>query len=62
KESVATTIGHSILNRTCKTNIGHLCSDFGGGGHKGAGACLLELASADEKLKEIIQRLKERAS
>jgi nanoRNase/pAp phosphatase (c-di-AMP/oligoRNAs hydrolase) len=51
-------IGHSILNRTCKTDIGRLCSDFGGG-HKGAGACALDPASADGKLKEIIQRLRE---
>jgi hypothetical protein len=59
KEFVAATIGHSILNRTCKTDIGRLCSDFGGGGHKGAGACTLDPTSADGKLKEIIQRLKE---
>jgi hypothetical protein len=58
KESVAVTIGYSILNRTCKTDIGRLCSDFGGGGHKGAGACTLDPASADNKLNEIIQRLK----
>ena len=59
KAFIATTIGHSILNRTCKTDIGRLCSEFGGGGHKGAGACTLDPASADDKLKEIIQRLKE---
>ena len=59
KESVAVTVGHSILNRTCKTNIGKLCSEFGGGGHKGAGACILETASADAKLEELIQKLKE---
>jgi hypothetical protein len=59
KEFVAATIGHSILNRTCKTDIGRLCSDFGGGGHKGAGACTLDPASADGKLKKIMHRLKE---
>jgi hypothetical protein len=59
KESVATTIGHSILNRTCKTDIGRLCSEYGGGGHKGAGACTLDPASADRKLDEIIKKLKE---
>jgi hypothetical protein len=58
KEFVAVTIGHSILNRTCKTDIGRLCSDFGGGGHFGAGACTLEPASTDAKLKEIVERLK----
>ena len=59
KESVATTIGHSIINRTCKTDIGRLCSEYGGGGHKGAGACPLDPASADSKLVEIINKLKE---
>jgi len=59
KEFVAVTVGHSILNRTCKTNIGKLCSEFGGGGHKGAGACVLETASAGVKLEELIQKLKE---
>jgi nanoRNase/pAp phosphatase (c-di-AMP/oligoRNAs hydrolase) len=49
KESVAATIGHSIINRTCKANIGRLCSEYGGGGHKGTGACLLDTASADIK-------------
>jgi len=59
KEFVAVTIGHSILTRTCKTDIGKLCSDFGGGGHHGAGACTLAPATADRKLEEIVLRLKE---
>jgi len=56
---MAATIGHSILNRTCKTDIGRLRSEFGGRGHKGAGACVLDTASVDGNLKEIIQKLKE---
>ncbi len=56
---VATTLGHSIFNRTCKSNIGHLCSDFGGGGHKGAGACVLDPGKADDQIAEIVERLKE---
>jgi hypothetical protein len=59
REFVATTIGHSIINRTCKTDIGRLCSEYGGGGHMGAGACTLDPASADSKLDEIIRKLKE---
>ena len=59
KELVAVTIGHSIINRSCTTDIGRLCSDFGGGGHRGVGACLLDAATADGKLKEIVARLKE---
>jgi hypothetical protein len=60
KESVAVTVGHSIINRTCTTDIGHLCSDFGGGGHPGSGACTLLPTGADSRLEELIRRLKER--
>jgi hypothetical protein len=60
KESIAVTVGHSIIRRTCKTDIGRLCSDFGGGGHRGSGACTLLPAEADNKLEELIRRLRER--
>ena len=59
KECVAVTVGHSIINRTCTTHIGHLCSDFGGGGHRGAGACRLTLKEADRSISDIVQTLKE---
>lgn len=58
KKFVATTIGHNIFNRTCNANCGHICSDFGGGGHRGAGACPLKAEVADRQIAEIIERLK----
>lgn len=57
KKYVAATIGHSIFNRTCTVNIGHLCSDYGGGGHKGAGACILDPNMADVHVDEIVRIL-----
>jgi nanoRNase/pAp phosphatase (c-di-AMP/oligoRNAs hydrolase) len=59
KEFVATTIGHSIFNRTCKANCGEICSSFGGGGHKGAGATPLQSDAADRQIAEIVQMLKD---
>jgi len=59
KKYVTTTIGHSIFNRTCKTDIGRLCIECGYRGHKGADACPLDMASADSKLVEIINNPKE---
>ncbi len=59
KENVAVTLGHSIINRTCTTHIGHLCSDYGGGGHRGAGACTLTLKEADRSISDIVRILKE---
>jgi hypothetical protein len=47
-------LGHSILNRTCNVNVGCLLARYGGGGHRGAGACRLAPAEADRCLEEII--------
>ena len=58
KQFVAATLGHSIFDRSCKTNIGQLCSVYGGGGHRGAGACVLEPDKANGQVKEIIETLK----
>lgn len=58
KKFVAATLGHNIFRRDCKTDIGDLCSRYGGGGHKGAGACVLAPAEADRQADEIINELK----
>lgn len=59
KEHVAVVVGHAIFRRTCKVNIGGLMSDFGGGGHVGAGSALLWPESAEHDLQEIVRRLKD---
>lgn len=58
RKFVATTLGHNIFNRTCRANCGQICSDFGGGGHRGAGACPLKAEVAEKQIAEIIGRLK----
>jgi hypothetical protein len=60
REHVAAAVGHSIFNRTCRTNVGVLMSTHGGGGHKGAGTCLLPAAEAEERIADIIAALKAR--
>jgi nanoRNase/pAp phosphatase (c-di-AMP/oligoRNAs hydrolase) len=52
-------LGHSIFNRTCRTNLGKLLAEYGGGGHKGAGTCQFPKEAAEPKFQEIIARLKE---
>ena len=52
--------GHSIFNRTCKVNLGKLMAEYGGGGHEGAATCQLSDEEADDKITEIIERLKEK--
>lgn len=59
KQFISVVVGHSIFNRTCKVNVGELMSDFGGGGHAGAGAAPLKLETAEADIAEIIRRLRE---
>jgi len=55
--SVVAAVGHSIFNRTCKTSVGELMSRFGGGGHRGAGTCVLPLENAADAIDEILFEL-----
>ena len=57
KQNVVCAVGHNIFNRNCKTNVGELMSKYGGGGHKGAGTCQLEVANADDQLLEILDTM-----
>ncbi len=57
-EHVAATVGHSIFNRTSRTNVGELMSRYGGGGHRAAGTCLLAAARAERQIGELIEAMK----
>jgi nanoRNase/pAp phosphatase (c-di-AMP/oligoRNAs hydrolase) len=57
-EFVSLQVGHSIFNRTCKTNVGELMAKYGGGGHVGAGTCQPKPADADRVLGEVVATLK----
>jgi hypothetical protein len=58
REHVAAAVGHSIFNRTSRTNVGFLMSRFGGGGHKGAGTCLIPALEAEARIAELIETMK----
>lgn len=51
-------VGHSIFNRTCQTNVGKLLGEYGGGGHRGVGTAQFPKAETEAKFREIIERLK----
>jgi hypothetical protein len=57
KKSVAATLGHNIFNRTSRSNCGEICSEHGGGGHRGAAACPLDPATAEAQVAGIVARL-----
>jgi len=58
KSFVVVNLSHSIFNKSCKVDVGLLCREHGGGGHKGAGACSLDPSMADIKILQIIDKLK----
>jgi hypothetical protein len=51
-------VGHSIFNRTSKTDVGKLMDKYGGGGHRGAGTCQLPNAHAETKIRDIVEAIK----
>ena len=55
--SVIAAVGHSIFNRTCNTSVGELMSRYGGGGHRGAGTCVLPIDEAADAIEEILFEL-----
>ncbi|MDM8538576.1 exopolyphosphatase [Desulfobacterales bacterium HSG17] len=50
-------VGHSIFNRNCQVNVGKMLSQFGGGGHRGAGSCTVPENQADKCLSLISETL-----
>jgi len=50
-------VGHSILNRGCRVNVGAMLSSFSGGGHPGAGACRFPREKAADYLERIVDIL-----
>ncbi len=58
KKFVVAAIGHSIFNRSCRTNVGELMSRYGGGGHRGAGTTPLDPQDSEQKIAAILEELK----
>ena len=48
-------VGHSIINRTCRVDVGSLALKYGGGGHKKVGTCQVPPGRADEVVREMLQ-------
>lgn len=45
---VGLSIGHSIFLKTQTVSAGALCAEYGGGGHVGAGSCVVKAEAADD--------------
>lgn len=57
KQNVVITVGHSILKRNCKTNVGKLMLEFGGGGHDKVGTCQIPVERAEEIIEDLTARI-----
>lgn len=60
KQNTVLATGKSILNRTCKTQIGNLMLEYGGGGHEAAGTCQVDNLHSEMALQEIIRKINEK--
>ncbi|MCL2617457.1 MAG: exopolyphosphatase [Defluviitaleaceae bacterium] len=58
KINCAIAVGHSILNRTSKTNVGKLMLENGGGGHPQVGTCQVPYDDADRVLNSLVATMK----
>lgn len=58
KDQVRVRIGKSIFRHTCRIHLGHLAAEYGGGGLSGAAGFNLDTKDAEQKIADIIWRLK----
>ena len=61
KQNCPIAMGHSIINRTSKTDVGKLLLEYGGGGHHQVGTCQVPYKDADRIIGELVARVKEGA-
>ncbi len=59
KQNTVFTVGKSIFNKSSDKNIGEILLEYGGGGHKNAGTCQVSNDEWEEKLEEIIEKLRD---
>ena len=50
-------VGKSVINRTSNTNIGKLMLKYGGGGHRNAGTCQVDIDDAERVQQELIEKI-----
>lgn len=51
------TVGHSIINRSSRTDVGRLRLQYGGGGHLTVGTCQVDYDRAGQVRRELIEAI-----
>ena len=57
RQNTVFAIGKSIVNRSSPVNVGELCLEYGGGGHRAAGTCQVETPAAEHVRRELVTRI-----
>lgn len=60
KQNVVFACGHSVINQTCRTNVGKLMLKYNGGGHERVGTCQVPVDKWEEQLEEILKEMQEK--
>lgn len=58
KQNCPIAVGHSILNRTSKTNVGALMLKYGGGGHQQVGTCQVPYDETSAVIAKLVKAMK----
>ena len=59
KQNCPIAVGYSVINKTCKTDVGALMLKHGGGGHHQVGTCQVPYDEADKAIAAIVAKMKE---
>ena len=59
KQNCVITVGHSIIDRSSKVDVGSMLLKYGGGGHTQVGTCQIPYDEADKAIVEIVRLCKE---
>lgn len=62
KQNTVFTIGKSIFDRSCSTDVGELCLQYGGGGHEAAGTCQVDHDRSEQTRQELIRKINDDAA
>ena len=58
QQNTVFSVGHSITNRSSRTNVGDLLSRYGGGGHLKVGTCQVPNEDAERVRDELLEAMK----
>jgi nanoRNase/pAp phosphatase (c-di-AMP/oligoRNAs hydrolase) len=58
KANCPITVGHSVITRTAKVDVGSMLLKYGGGGHRQVGTCQVPYEDADRVISEIVEKCK----